>query len=142
MPASAPAAAEAPGTPMQADSKNAAPSAAASDEETAESYSVTTEEGWNYSAESVSEELETSAVSSASTAGAAPDAVEEFSFKGISYEAVYDDVYRTGEALEGAEPIAEGFSLYSVEGFEESEMLALYNRETGLAVFYRAVQQE
>lgn len=63
-----------------------------------------------------------------------------FSFGGIKYEAVYDDVYRLGEVIEGEN--IDNASLYRVEGYEPEDMLALYDPESDLAVFYRAVPAE
>ena len=119
---------------MAASNSAAAPSAPAAEDEASpesvESNTNTTE----------SAGVDASDSKLAYTDGAGPsygllDEIDEISYDGAVYKAVFDDVYKLDESL-GEE--YQGYPMYSVEGYEESEMLALYDAESDLAQFFRA----
>jgi hypothetical protein len=135
-PASAPALAAAPAeAPAAASNSMAGPSAEAADEE-ASPESV--DSSANTTADAYGSEINESKFANTDGAGyayALLDEIGEISYNGVVYKAVFDDVYRLGEAL-GEE--YQGYPMYSVEGYEESEMLALYDAETYMVQFFQA----
>ena len=136
-PASAPALSAAPAEAPAAESNSMpGPSAAAADEEAAP------ESAEAFIAEAPAEGVDTAANENKSTvtdgAGlgfANLEVIEEINYNDIVYKAVFDDVYRLGDAL-GEE--YQGYPLYAVDGFDTSEMLALFDEEAAAAQFFRA----
>lgn len=141
-PASAPALASAPAAP--------APSAASAESVPAEENNMLTAESpaatsGNYASDSTApEEPETSSCSKQADQFAysgnnneSLDAgvIESLEYGGRHYTAVYDGVYKIGEAL-GEEYT--GYPLYSVEGYNTEEMIALYDEAGNSAAFFRA----
>ena len=141
-PASAPALASAPAAP--------APSAASAESVPAEENNMLTAESpaataGNYALDSAApEEPETSsgskqadqfAYSGNNNESLGAGVIESLEYGGRHYTAVYDDVYKIGEAL-GEEYI--GYPLYSVEGYNTEEMIALFDEAGNFAAFFRA----
>jgi len=133
---SAPAIAAAPAeAPMEASNSMVAPSSAGAEEslpESADAYSYNTTTQDNKAAGSDSKAADRDG---AEAFYGALEEIDEINLNGVVYKAVFDDVYRLGEAL-GDE--YQGYQLYAVDGYEESEMLALYDPETDLAQFFLA----
>ena len=141
-PASAPALASAPAAP--------APSAASAESVPAEENNMLTAESpaataGNYASDSAApEEPETSsgskqadqfAYSGNNNKSLDEGVIESLEYGGRHYTAVYDEVYKIGEAL-GEEYT--GYPLYSVEGYNTEEMIALYDEAGNSAAFFRA----
>ena len=141
-PASAPALASAPAAP--------APSAASAESVPAEENNILTAESpaataGNYASDSTApEEPETSsgskqadqfAYSGNNNESLDAGVIESLEYGGRHYTAVYDEVYKIGEAL-GEEYT--GYPLYSVEGYNTEEMIALYDEAGNFAAFFRA----
>ncbi|MBR6351421.1 MAG: hypothetical protein IKR93_03760 [Firmicutes bacterium] len=141
-PASAPALASAPAAP--------APSAASAESVPAEENNMLTAESpaataGNYASDSAApEEPETSsgskqadqfAYSGNNNESLDAGVIESLEYGGRHYTAVYDEVYKIGEAL-GEEYT--GYPLYSVEGYNTEEMIALYDEAGNIAAFFRA----
>ena len=151
-PASAPALASAPAQPSGSSSAPAAPapSAASAESVPAEENNMLTAESpaataGNYASDSAApEEPETSsgskqadqfAYSGNNNKSLDEGVIESLEYGGRHYTAVYDEVYKIGEAL-GEEYT--GYPLYSVEGYNTEEMIALYDEAGNFAAFFRA----